>query len=157
MEKVKCALCQKNSAEELLKTKDEDNEIITIVKCKSCQLAYINPRYEPKEIKDFYDDDYHIFDDTQQLRQILYALEAIEDIRRFKTNGNLLDIGSAKGIFPLVAKRYGFKVKGLEISKFAAEFSNKALGIDTIVGTVEEADLAKKHFDVINSYDKLPL
>jgi 2-polyprenyl-3-methyl-5-hydroxy-6-metoxy-1,4-benzoquinol methylase len=153
MERVNCAICNKNSTRELLVAKDEDKNTITIVECNECKLAYINPRYEPSEIRDFYDDDYHIFNDAIQVRQISYALEAIKDINRFKSKGNLLDIGSAKGIFPLVAQKNGFDVTGLEISKFASDFSKKAFGIPTISGTVEEADLPKNYYDIITMFD----
>ena len=153
MERVNCALCNSNSQRDLIVTQDEDKNPITIVECKRCGLAYINPRYEPSEIEDFYDEEYHIFNDVVQVRQILYALEAIKEIIPLKSKGKLLDIGSAKGIFPLVAQKYGFDVSGLEISKFAADFSKKAFGIHTISGTVEDADLPNEHYDIITMFD----
>lgn len=155
MKKVLCNICQKNFSKVLFKIKDPEGMEFDMVRCQGCNLVYMNPRFEPREIEDFYNENYFAFDDIKQVRQIKYAVEAIEEITEFKREGRLLDIGSAKGLFLLVARKYGFEVEGLEISKYAAEFTQEAFGIYTTAGTIDEVDYPENHFDVITMYDVL--
>jgi 2-polyprenyl-3-methyl-5-hydroxy-6-metoxy-1,4-benzoquinol methylase len=97
--------------------------------------------------------DYFVLDDVKQVKQIIYGIEAIKDIIKFKKEGRLLDIGSAKGIFLFVAKNSGFKVNGLEISKYASDFSRDVFEIDTKVGIIEDAEYPERYFDVITMFD----
>jgi 2-polyprenyl-3-methyl-5-hydroxy-6-metoxy-1,4-benzoquinol methylase len=153
MEKVSCFLCQNPNAVAFHKIDTDKEAPFDVVICQNCKMAYMNPRFDEKQMKDFYDKDYFIFQDTKNIRQLMYAKDAISDIKRFKKNGYLLDIGSAKGLFLLVAKKQGFSVQGLEISEYAADFTNNVFGIDTINGTVEGTKLPKNRFDIITMFD----
>ncbi len=153
MQKILCNICKGSFSEDLYKIRDYEGIEFNIVRCQRCELVYINPRFEPSEIRDFYGEDYFIFEDIKHVRQIKYAVEALKDINRFKKGGRLLDIGSAKGTFLFVARKCGFEVYGLEISKFAAEFTHKVFDIETKIGTLEVANYPENHFDVVTMFD----
>jgi 2-polyprenyl-3-methyl-5-hydroxy-6-metoxy-1,4-benzoquinol methylase len=133
--------------------KGESNASFDVVKCKNCTMAYMNPRFETEKIKEFYDKEYFAFQDIKNVRQIIYAQEAVNDIKRFKNKGNLLDIGSAKGLFLMVAKNQGFNVQGLEISEYATNFTKNVFGIEIMKGTAEEESFPEKQFDIITLFD----
>lgn len=153
MERVLCNICEKDLSRILFKIKDQNIAAFNIVECQNCGLVYMNPRFSPLEIEAFYDEDYFVFEDIQQMRQIVYAKEAIKDIIKFKQKGELLDVGSAKGLFLLIARKHGFAVHGLEISKYAADFTQEAFDIQTSIGTLENVDLKGKQYDVITMFD----
>jgi 2-polyprenyl-3-methyl-5-hydroxy-6-metoxy-1,4-benzoquinol methylase len=153
MEKVSCFLCGSDNASKIFRIDVDKEAPFDLVKCKKCQMTYMNPRFNENEIKDFYGKDYFIFDDIKNIRQLIYAQNTISDIKRFKNKGKLLDIGSAKGLFLLVAKKHGFNVEGLEISEYAANFTKDVFGIETKIGRVENVDLPENEFDIITMFD----
>jgi SAM-dependent methyltransferase len=153
MKKVLCAICQSDKSSKLFDIKEPDIKAYSIVRCDNCNLAFINPRFEEEEIDNFYDENYFTFHDVKQMRQIMYAVNSIKQLKGFKSSGNLLDIGSAKGFFLMVAKKQGYNVMGLEISKFAARFTEDVFGIKTLSGTVEDAQLPENYFDIITMFD----
>ncbi len=74
--------------------------------------------------------------------------------RYSQEKGELLDVGAATGFFLALAKDRGYSVRGVEISRFAAE-SAKKKGLDVFAGSMEEASFAKKSFDVVTLCDVL--
>jgi 2-polyprenyl-3-methyl-5-hydroxy-6-metoxy-1,4-benzoquinol methylase len=85
--------------------------------------------------------------------------EGITQIKNYCATGNILDVGCATGNFLYVLKQNGYQVKGIELSKFAAEFGIKNFGID-IINKPYNSELLNKelpvnHFNVILMGDVL--
>jgi 2-polyprenyl-3-methyl-5-hydroxy-6-metoxy-1,4-benzoquinol methylase len=85
--------------------------------------------------------------------------EGITQIKNYCSSGNILDVGCATGNFLYILKQNGYQVKGIELSKFAAEFGIKNFGID-IINKPYNSDLLNKelpenNFDVILMGDVL--
>lgn len=68
--------------------------------------------------------------------------------------GKLLDIGCGVGFYIACLKRYGWDVKGIDISEWATEFARKKLELNVFTGTVEGNQFNEK-FDIITMYHKL--
>lgn len=118
-----------------------------IVKCKICSHFYASPL--PINISSYYQ---HEKIDTNYLdiseQRILTAEKLIKIIRKYKTSGNLLDIGCGTGDFLEIASR-NFKVEGLEISFWAANIASKR-GFK-----VEQCYI--KDLSTVNQYDIITL
>jgi SAM-dependent methyltransferase len=130
-----------------------------LVRCR-CGLVYVQPTPEPDAIARMYDDpEYYThgynlgvepdnyFDRRDELvRQ--YERTARELAREIGRTGDLLELGSAGGFFLEGARRAGFRVRGVELSREAAEYSRRELGLDVFHGRLESAPLAPRSFDV---------
>lgn len=64
--------------------------------------------------------------------------------------GRLMDIGCGNGCLPYLAREAGWEVRGMELSKSAADAIGKDLGIEVDVANFLEYDNARNgHYDVV--------
>jgi len=130
-----------------------------LVRCP-CGLVYVDPRPDPASIARMYDDpDYYThgynlgvetenyFDRRDELIA-QYERTARELEREIWGSGDLLELGSAGGFFLEGARRAGFRVRGVELSPQAAEYSRRELGLDVFHGQLEAAPFSPGSFDV---------
>ena len=66
--------------------------------------------------------------------------------------GRLLEIGTATGSFLDVARRYGFTVRGLDLSRAFADIARSRYALDIEADFIEEAPLPEAHYDVICAF-----
>jgi len=78
-------------------------------------------------------------------------MKTIEKLRKFE-RGKLLDIGCALGFFLEVARNHGWKVTGVEISSFAADWARNNLSLDVITGSFLDYDFEPESFDVVTLF-----
>lgn len=160
LENVACNFCG-NDNYKIVYKKDGFN----IVKCNNCGLVYVNPRLTQNAITELYNDDYFVgkgFDQSVQyekefnenMNQIdlgdwdvstIKNLLNVDDISK-KT---LLDVGSGMGLFLWKAKKQGFIPKGLELSKFAVDFSNTR-GLNVENKSIFESAIKDESVDAIS-------
>jgi SAM-dependent methyltransferase len=77
------------------------------------------------------------------------AARALERIERHVQVGSLCDLGCWVGFLLSEAERRGWKGRGVEPSRFAAEYARERLGLDVIEGTLEGAGLPESAFDAV--------
>jgi 2-polyprenyl-3-methyl-5-hydroxy-6-metoxy-1,4-benzoquinol methylase len=151
---VPCNLCRGDRARLFLAT-----PVDTLVQCRRCGLVYVNPRpvadpreYEEEfflhEYKAVYGVDY--IADRDNIARIARA--RLDLIERYKPGGKLLDVGCAAGFLLDEARRRGWAVRGVEVSRFAADYARRELGLDVFTGTLEAARLPTAEFDVVVLY-----
>ena len=75
----------------------------------------------------------------------------VEKLGKLAPGKRILDVGSATGFFLDRARTKGWQTYGVEISKFAAEESNRR-GHETVCGTIEDVP-GEARFDVITMWD----
>jgi len=120
LEYVPCNLCGSNNTKEVFRARDErfdtcDYEF-SIVECKSCGLAYVNPRPNFESIQAFYPPRFFEHRDDSERARSKYK----EELRRVsRTSGRLLDVGCANGGFVRYAQNHGFNAEGLETAEYA--------------------------------------
>jgi len=83
-----------------------------------------------------------------QARKILSKLKV-------KAGGKLLDVGCGPGFFLDEARRAGWDVQGLDLSKWAQTYAREHFGIEVLTGALEEAGFPERSFDVIVMNDVL--
>jgi 2-polyprenyl-3-methyl-5-hydroxy-6-metoxy-1,4-benzoquinol methylase len=78
----------------------------------------------------------------------------LEEIERWTgRKGKLLDVGCATGFSLEVAGERGWDAQGIEISEFACDFARRHLKLEVHCGSLADADLKAKTFDVITMWD----
>lgn len=80
----------------------------------------------------------------------------LRDVLRYKTQGDLLDVGCGMGDFCELAREAGFRVFGTEFSDQYAEVAKRMAGAEQMyVGRLQEIDFGGRLFDVISLWHVL--
>jgi SAM-dependent methyltransferase len=77
------------------------------------------------------------------------ARVCLELVRRHRAHGRLLEVGSAAGYFLWEARKLGYDVQGLDITRQLVDFSRDVLGVPTVEGTLRGAPFAAGAFDLV--------
>lgn len=155
-EYVLCNLCEADDARSYLVTATE-----TLVRCRRCGLVYVNPRPPTKAIEAGYEEEFFLeeyravygvdyVEDAPNIRRIARA--RLEMIERFCPGGSLLDVGCAAGFLLDEARRRGWTVQGVEVSRYASEYARGELHLPVVTGTLESAAFPAGGFDVAVCY-----
>lgn len=152
MEAIKCIFCDKESEQILIKENGYNGR-----KCPDCGLIYISPRPALGEIKDLYGHDQanitaesHIQD---EFAKRLYAKRNLQIIRKFISNGSLLEIGAGAGYFLDEARLAGFDVAGIELNSIQAEFMRSKMHIRCEDRPLDSQSFGSNKFEVIYHCD----
>jgi 2-polyprenyl-3-methyl-5-hydroxy-6-metoxy-1,4-benzoquinol methylase len=134
-------------------------------RCASCGFRQIRPRLDRETLSLIYPGEY--FDSTgavgysdfsrqaQRSLRIAYFL-AKKMRRRIPPDARLLEIGCALGFLLHAFEKYtSWRVRGLDVSPFAAYFAGKMYGVPVACGTLEETRFPDGHFDFIIQKDLL--
>lgn len=79
MEKTNCNLCGSGNEKLMYSFVLRSNKETNLVDCLDCGLKYLNPRLSKKEIKRYYDGDYHSY--NQLTKEFNKSLSIFEKIR----------------------------------------------------------------------------
>jgi len=150
----KCNLCASNEFIVVFEgVRYWENDLsFRIVKCKKCNLVFLNPRPQKKYIKMFYKTDSYWGRDLiskktlgnyQKEREKSYG--KIYDLIPDK-KGKILDIGAGIGLFLSKFKEEGWDVEGVEYSKEASNYALIQFGIK-----IQSRDFLEKK--IINKFD----
>lgn len=156
MEKVKCLLCGPSEKELFSKSRDYryrlTNDDFNLIQCQNCGLIYISPRPTQEEISKFYPGEYYGGTKTGFLMGVIndfLDFQSIRDVRKYKKQGKLLDIGCGTGKFILEMKKRGFKTYGVDISSRACRLARKK-GLNNIYQSeLEKQKFPDNYFDAI--------
>ena len=151
-EVVACPLCG---------ARDEDpvfhKDGFAIVRCRRCNLAYVNPRLPVATLAQLYSDQvisptaYYVR--TEQTDEQSFATR-IALIERWRKPGRLLDLGCGPGTFSTVARAHGWTTLGLDINATSVTRCRER-GLDVITGTFPHPELAGRRFDAVAMNDFL--
>lgn len=166
LEPVRCNLCGSDKHSVVYKTYDGDisatepapyaitgnarNVAIRIVKCAACGLIYASPRPLPDLLVNNYIKSADNLYLKEEPGRRISAKKILKELKKIKNTGRLLDIGCATGFLLDEARKAGFEIHGIELSRWAVDHASNKLGINTIrQGMLKEAMYPKSHFDVI--------
>ncbi|CCO23588.1 class I SAM-dependent methyltransferase [Maridesulfovibrio hydrothermalis] len=134
-------------------------EEFDVIDCESCGFKHIIPIPDEEELCEIYKHDYHVKDKPLMLAHQLEDqkwLDSVNDARLdtfeklLGKTGRFLDIGSGNGFLLKQAQGRGWKVKGVEPSDKAAEYSCSQ-GLDVVCAVFDKdcaASLDK--YDVVH-------
>ncbi len=132
---------------------------LTVVRCKTCDLIYTNPRAKDSE-ENYFGDASVYYNEAMLIfkgkkphhRDRNYEYE-IRQIKKFKKNGKLLDVGTNMGFFLRKAHQAGFQTEGVEPSPALSKIARENWGLKIHTTFLEQADLPENNYDVITLID----
>jgi 2-polyprenyl-3-methyl-5-hydroxy-6-metoxy-1,4-benzoquinol methylase len=83
------------------------------------------------------------------------SVRRLRYLERFVNRGSLLDAGCATGAFLEAARTRGWKVTGLDISEFAAEYARREARLDVYTGSITSPPAHLPRFDAITMWDTI--
>lgn len=157
---MKCNLCNSEKIEELYSFKTHK-----IMRCKNCNLMFTDQDSIKAKKEELYDDKYftevhpQFFGDcsydyeNKKSKKVDKFRKGIKLIEKYSSKGKILDLGCATGVFLDIAKKRGWNSKGVDISKYAAEYAKKNFNLDVKQGELEKIKFPAKSFDVVTMWD----
>lgn len=74
----------------------------------------------------------------------------LEEIKKCKNSGKLLDVGIGTGSFLRLAQKSGFDVLGVDISDYTVKKVREKFNLAAVKGELTKIDFRNERFDVIN-------
>ncbi len=166
MKEIYCPLCKKKNNKMYCTAQDNQNkkehkEQFTVVQCNDCHFLYLNPVPQKEVIATYYPEYYWVGEKKKLMERIFPFLfsasrEKARYIKKYKAQGNLLDIGCAEGFFLKHMKEQGWDVTGIDFSTQAVLYGKNHFGLELYAGEVTELKKEiKKKFDVITLWATL--
>jgi len=136
-----------------------------LVTCDECGHLYQSPRPTQAAIGRFYPAHYQPFgraiEDVYRspvmrwLKHRQLRTRCLQ-VYRLRTQGALLDVGCATGLFLNEMRRYGqWRLAGIEIAPEASAYARERFHLDVFSGPIEDAPWPNGSFDVITLWDVL--
>jgi len=123
---------------------------IRLVKCGKCGLIYANPAPSLDRMINNYVESVDLLYLEEEAGRRLAARGILKELKRSKKRGRLLDIGCAAGFLLDEARKMGFEVHGVELSKWAIDYARDKFGITTIChGALKGSEYPVNYFDVV--------
>jgi SAM-dependent methyltransferase len=136
---------------------DAETAVFTVVRCRRCGLAYLNPRPTAAEIGRYYPDDYHTargaggivqrLEDAWRRRQFGEVAGWLANLR--PRRGRLLDVGCGSGDLLAALRADGWRVSGVEPSARSAAIARAQRGLDVQTATFDDALLPDGAFEAV--------
>ncbi|HOI42605.1 MAG TPA: class I SAM-dependent methyltransferase [Elusimicrobiales bacterium] len=132
--------------------------------CGACSVRFISPQPTDAELRAVYGEGYYKswgLSGTAENERVKAMKTATFELRldlisRYKSSGDILDVGCATGYFLEAAEKRGFQPYGVEISYHSSAAAKEKFGADRVhAGVLEDAPFRDGQFDVIAMSDLL--
>jgi SAM-dependent methyltransferase len=123
-----------------------------IFRCRQCTMVFNEAVHAPLgHLQEYADveDPAHLAE--KHSRRLTYERE-LERIEALSSGRDLLDVGSYTGFFLDLARERGWRVMGVEPSRWAAHHAAAELGLEVFNGPIEHFETARS-FDVVTLWD----
>jgi SAM-dependent methyltransferase len=161
MEKVRCCLCGVDDADPVAVGEDFEYhtspEVFRAVRCRRCDLVYLDPRPTASEAARIYPADYHAYDFTPESFGIVHAVRRRLEARRMLSwcegladDARILDVGCGDGFHLGVLKEFGrpgWRLEGVDPDPRAVEAGQRR-GFTMHQGTIGTVELPRASFDL---------
>jgi 2-polyprenyl-3-methyl-5-hydroxy-6-metoxy-1,4-benzoquinol methylase len=132
--------------------------VFPVVRCQSCDLTYVSPRYNVQTLRHLYRDEslYGPSSDPDGRRRSYLDERQEKDrssrrlllrIEKYRDGGRLLDIGCGPGFF-LATLEGGWQGEGLDPSPSAVRIADE-IGVSVTLGEFEKGLYPAHRFDVV--------
>ncbi|MFU8844536.1 MAG: class I SAM-dependent methyltransferase [Bacteroidales bacterium] len=138
-------------------------EEFSIERCTSCDLLVTNPRPTEKESKKYYESLQYIshtnasggaFEKLYQLVRKIAIRKKISLVKRFVSEGRILDVGCGTGEFLNAIQKKGFISAGVEPNESARRYASETYRLD-VFDTFNPDTFSPKSFNVITLWHVL--
>lgn len=128
------------------------------MRCKLCDLVYLNPRPSISEISKIYPSNYHAFDFSKKKYRLIYHIRSkletrrlLKHCRNLPDNARVLDIGCGDGFHLGLLRKFGkksWKLEGVDLDQRAVDAANNS-GLNVRLGSVEGLGLPENTYDMV--------
>lgn len=135
-----------------------------VYRCSCCGLVYVNPQPSAESLSEMYNFDYfqcggfdkYGYRDYESLLKLKrWSFQRwLGDLESFAKPGKLLEVGCATGLMLEIARDAGWRVSGVELSKYAAEEARKR-GLEVHSDDLDKITVDEGTFDVVLMLDLL--
>lgn len=129
-------------------------------RCVNCDVSFIFPQPSQDSIDKYNKSQYETnnseiayFNKRQEL--ITRAEKCGEILSKYKTTGNLLDVGCSYGFYLQVFKQKGYNAVGIDTSKKALDYAKRQLKLKVLESSFETYHFNPKSWDIITLFDVL--
>ncbi len=150
---IKCPFCDSDNYIRI--NRNIESNLYRCNSCKTLFRKYFLPpftdyssRYFVENYKNQYGKTYE--EDIDNLSKL--ARRRLDKLRQVKPKGKILDIGSAMGFFLNEAKKQGYETEGIEISKYAYDYSVNTLKLNVHNVSLLDFEYKEKEYDIITAW-----
>jgi SAM-dependent methyltransferase len=109
-----------------------------IWRCDSCLLSQLERRLTESEVADLEDTNLHYQVDDEDIEEKVREHSFILNLlHRHQRGSRLLEVGSSRGYKLEAARRAGWTVEGIELSRVSYQFARQRMRLPIHLGTVE--------------------
>lgn len=124
-----------------------------VVKCRNCQIIYVDDNSDQKEISPYYEAATDpVYLEEQEARRQTFE-KYLCNLAKHHAKGRVLDIGTNTGLFVKLAMDHGWNATGLEPNRWAVEFAKKTYGLDLINRPFTQKLFKPETFDAVTMWD----
>lgn len=129
--------------------------------CRDCGFIFVAPRPSPAELDLMYGEEYFTAEgadagahsatdyETAAIAGSVKFPEILGWIRRYRPEGDFLEIGCGMGYFLDFARRHGYRVSGIEYSEFGTAAARRKFNLDVQRGSLDTVKLDPNAYDVV--------
>lgn len=132
-----------------------DFDQIPVVRCGGCGFLFSDRVFSPEATARYYAKDWGSV--WHRCGQAINAPVNAAALKRLVPVGeirSMLDVGCGYGfLLPLVARKFGWKAQGVEVSAAEATFAREQLQASVTTGTLAQAGLAAASFDLVTCFE----
>ena len=157
-----CSLCDLEDAEPVAVGEDFEYrtspDTFMALRCRRCELVYLNPRPAMSDLDRIYPADYHAFQFSAEQFGLAYKVRRWLEARRLLAccqgappDARILDVGCGDGFHLGLLNQFGrstWKLEGVDASSRAVRAARSA-GLTVHEGTLESIRLPAESFDLI--------
>jgi SAM-dependent methyltransferase len=151
-----CPCCHGSKLQPWMKVEGrfpEESGPYDLLRCSSCQHTWLDNRPTAEEMSFYYGPQYHKVVGHAGETSPKRWQRQLRVILKYKSEGNILDIGCSSGGFLASLKEGPWKLYGIEPSLPTAERARAITGGDIFAGDVADAYFPEDSFDVITCSD----
>jgi SAM-dependent methyltransferase len=132
-----------------------------IVRCESCGLVFVGRAQTADELRAFYDasywedaegEGYHCYAAAEERKRHHFS-GLLGDLEALTPGRDLIEVGSAYGYFLDEARRRGWRVRGIEPSRHAADHAREELGLEIGSEPLVALPLERDSVDCVAMWD----
>lgn len=134
-----------------------------LLKCKDCQVIFLNNIEEILSAQNLYDEKYfenYLYEDEINFESVKstaqYYLDYISD--QFRIVNSILDVGAGFGLLVKAFRELGYNADGVEVSNYSVRVAKEKFEIELFNGDLQEFQTDQK-YDLIafyHSFEHLP-
>lgn len=133
-------------------------EIYNLYICKTCYVLFINPLPKKRDLINFNKDKYNSLDTKRayfkkKFELFRRAIRVVETIKKYKSNGKILDVGCSYGFYMKIFKESNYDVEGVELEKRAVDYIKKNFFLKVYKGDINQINLKNNNYDIITMID----